>query len=206
MKVPTPARPTYGQAQVLEWLAEIAAGVIHLDDDNEALALAATALIIGAQPKPPIIPSLPPGYLSPHFTLAELTASSTAAAQGIDNSPDEAALVQLQDLAWKTLEGIRKICGNNPVIVTSGYRSPALNAAVGGVGNSAHLYGAAADFSIPGFGDPTAICAAVKPHLVELGIDQLIDESSSDGGRWVHVGRAIPPSTEPRHQCFAENL
>jgi hypothetical protein len=76
-----------------------------------------------------------------------------------------------------------------------------LNEAIGGASNSAHLYGCAADFTIPGFGDVLDICRALKPHLRELGIDQLIDESAS-GASWVHVGRAIPPSTAPRYQCL----
>src|SRR5262249_25598518 len=73
--------------------------------------------------------------------------------------------------------------------------------AVGGASNSAHLYGCAADFTIPDFGDVQDICHALEAHLRELCIDQLIDESGT-GARWVHVGRAIPPSTAPRCQCL----
>lgn len=146
---------------------------------------------------------MPTTRLSPHFTLAELTASATAQARGIDNTPGAAALAQLELLARETLEGIRSICGDNPVTVTSGYRSPGLNAAVGGASNSAHSHGAAADIVIPGFGDPLAVCRAVQPHLAELAIDQLIFESNSQGHVWIHVGRAVPGAGAPRGQCFS---
>jgi len=142
-------------------------------------------------------------HLSPHFTVEELCYSETAQIEDIDNKPTEEVLAQLHKLANITLEGIRKICGDNPVEISSGYRCPQLNAVVGGASNSAHLFGCAADISIPAFGDPLAVCKALESHLPELGIDQLIYETSSNGGKWVHVGRAIPPSTAPRCQCFS---
>jgi hypothetical protein len=151
--------------------------------------------------RPPEPEPLPEGYLSAHFTLAELTYSDIASAAHIDNTPDRAAVGQLTQLAQLTLEGIRTICGDNPIFISSGYRCPELNKTVGGASNSAHLYGCAADFIIPDFGDVLDICHALEPHLRELGIDQLVNESGS-GARWVHVGRAIPPSTAPRHQCL----
>jgi hypothetical protein len=184
------------QQDVTDWLTDMSVGKMDLRLDNMALAEAALALI---EPAP--APPLSDDQLSPHFTLSELVASSTAQAQGIDNTPDEAAIDQLSALANDTLEGIRAICGDNPVIVSSGYRSPALNAAVGGATNSAHLFGCAADFTIPGFGSVSDVCHALMPRLAELEIDQLIDESGG-GARWVHVGRAIPPSTTPRGQAF----
>jgi hypothetical protein len=68
---------------------------------------------------------------------------ATAETKRIDNTPDQAAVGQLTQLARVTLEGIRKICGGHPVIVSSGYRCRELNEAVGGASNSAHLYGCA---------------------------------------------------------------
>ena len=130
-----------------------------------------------------------------------MASSSHTATQGIDNNPDQAAVDQLARLALVTLEGIRKICYDNPVIISSGFRCPELSEAIGGASNSAHLYGWAADFTIPDFGDVLDVCYALEPNLADLGIDQLIDESGS-GARWVHVGRAIPPSTAARCQCL----
>lgn len=182
-------------ATIEAWLDRIASGVIRLDDDNAGLAAATLEwLRSGGAPEQP----LPEDHLSPNFTLEELTHSDTAIACGIDNTPDDAAVEQLELLASITLEGIRAICGDHTLVVSSGFRCAALNSEVGGASNSAHLYGCAADFTIPDFGPPIDVCRAIEPHLIDLGIDQLIHENDS----WVHVGRAIPPSTEPRHQCL----
>jgi zinc D-Ala-D-Ala carboxypeptidase len=138
-------------------------------------------------------------YLTPHFTLSEMIASDTAAMNGIDNSPSDdqiAALTQTCEL----LELVRALCDESPVMVSSGFRSSELNAAVGGASNSAHLYGCAADITIPAFGTPLEICRAIEPYVSEWGVDQLIYEQT-----WVHIGRVIPPSTEPRCQCLTIN-
>src|SRR5262245_11738497 len=135
--------------------------------------------------------------LSPHFSLAEYCRSDTAQAEGIVNAPNWDCLVQMVLHANITMEGIRKICGNNPVLISSGFRCGDLNEAVGGAENSAHLFGAAADFTIPAFGSVRAVCDAIAPHMAELGIDQLIYEY----GRWIHVGRATFGAI-PRNQYF----
>ena len=123
--------------------------------------------------------------LSPHFTLAELTKTTT----GLDNSPSSSHLANLVTLA-AALEKVRAVLGNNPIQINSGYRSPEVNKAVGGARASAHLTGQAVDFTCPGFGTPLAVCEAIKAAGIEL--DQLIHEY----GRWVHLG--INPS--PRRQ------
>ena len=132
---------------------------------------------------------LPEGYLTPHFTLAELTYSSTAEINGIDNSPNDDELAELTKTA-ELLEEIRSILGA-PVVVSSGFRCEEVNTLVGGAENSAHRWGGAADIEAPEFGDPLAICKAIEPHMVTLGIDQLIYESGG-GAYWVHVGRPEP--------------
>ena len=142
---------------------------------------------------------VPADHLSPHFTLSEFIASDTAAMQGIDNTPDDAALGELEVTA-DLMELVRAACGSNPVLISSGYRCPDLNAAVGGASNSAHLYGCACDFTVPAFGTPLDICQAIEPYLAEWGVDQLIYEN----GSWVHIGRAIPPS-EPRAESLTIN-
>jgi len=135
--------------------------------------------------------------LSPNFSLAEYCRSDTAAAEGIVNAPNWDCLVQMVLHANITMEGIREICGNHPVLISSGFRCGDLNEAVGGAENSAHLLGAAADFTIPAFGSVADICNAIEPHMKDLQIDQLINEY----GSWVHVGRA-PFGAIPRNDYF----
>jgi hypothetical protein len=121
--------------------------------------------------------------LTEHFTLEEMTVSTTAAQKGIDNTPDAAALAELTDLA-KVLERVRTLLHGAPIIITSGYRCPEVNAACGGVANSAHVFGRAVDFVAPAFGTPRDIVLALLPHMAELRLDQLIYEY----GDWVHLG------------------
>lgn len=82
--------------------------------------------------------------LSPHFTLQELTESSTAKLMEIENYPDRDALENLHRLTKELLEPVR-IAWSMPIAVTSGYRCPELNRAVGGSKTSQHLLGQAAD-------------------------------------------------------------
>ena len=84
------------------------------------------------------------GMLSPHFSLAELTRTST----GLPNEPTPEALVNLQRLAVEVLEPIREHFG--PVIVSSAYRGELVNAAVGGVAGSTHTEGRGADIFVEG--------------------------------------------------------
>jgi len=133
--------------------------------------------------------------MSAHFTLAEFLHSDTAVAQNIENLPaweDVELLARLAD----TMEKVRGILGASPIYITSGFRCPPLNKAVGGVSDSAHLFGCACDFVAPHYGDITDIIQAIQPAIAELEIDQLIHE-----GTWVHLGLAVPPA-KPRHECF----
>ena len=137
--------------------------------------------------------------LTDHFTLEEMCHSDTANSCGIDNScPSEEVQANLTRLC-EVLEKIRSLCGDFPVIVSSGYRCELLNDEVGGVDDSAHLHGLAADITIPEYGAPTDICELVEPYMVELEVDQLIDETSGSA-RWVHVGLS---EGEPRCECFS---
>ena len=83
-----------------------------------------------------------------HFTIQELSASATAERLAIDNTPPRAAQRMLTILVEQLLDPIRRRYGA-PIIVTSGYRCPALNTAVGGVANSHHIVGCAADIVAP---------------------------------------------------------
>ncbi|MFN3522239.1 MAG: D-Ala-D-Ala carboxypeptidase family metallohydrolase [Phenylobacterium sp.] len=117
--------------------------------------------------------------LSPHFSLEELTASQTAARKGIDNTPPPAVIEALRKTAAQ-LEAVRELLGGRVITVSSGYRSPRLNRAVGGTRASAHLKGRAVDFNCYGFGSPLAVCRAIASS--EIPFDQLIEE-----GTWVHL-------------------
>ena len=79
-----------------------------------------------------------------YFTLQELAKSASAERLAIDNTPPRAAQRMLTILVEQLLDPIRRRYGA-PIIVTSGYRCPALNTAVGGVANSHHIVGCAAD-------------------------------------------------------------
>lgn len=123
----------------------------------------------------------PSRRLSPHFTLAELTVSATAARKGLSNVPPPAVLDQLTVTA-RRMEEVRKLLGERPILVLSGYRSPAVNRAVGGSRNSAHLTGHAVDFICPAYGSPAQV-ARLLAHYLDT-YDQIIEEF----GEWVHVG------------------
>lgn len=117
--------------------------------------------------------------LSPHFSLEELTVSQTAARRGIDNTPPPAVLANLKRTALG-LEAVR-IRLAAPIIISSGYRCPELNAMVGSKPTSQHTTGEAADFVCPGFGSPATVVSALQDAGIEF--DQLIEEY----GRWVHI-------------------
>ena len=82
--------------------------------------------------------------LSTNFSLQELTKSDTAIRHDIDNTPSLQVIDNLQDLVDNVLQPLREKFG--PVVVTSGYRSPAVNTKIGGSTTSDHCHGYAADF------------------------------------------------------------
>lgn len=133
--------------------------------------------------------------LSTHFTLAELTASNKARQLGLDNTPPHELMPRLVLLA-EMLERVRSTLGA-PVIVTSGYRGPALNRAVGGVTSSDHTQGHAADIVCPGYGSPYQIAKLLAPLVSTLGIGQLILEGVK-GKQWVHVSTRVPEKVANR--------
>lgn len=128
--------------------------------------------------------------LSPHFSLSELTTTST----GLANIPTGQLLKNLTYTA-EQMEKVRAILGH-PISVNSAYRSDAVNRAVGGVTTSAHSFGFAVDFVCPGFGNPYEVCAA----LIKAGMkfDQLIHEKR----RWVHIGFGLKSGISHRQQVL----
>ena len=127
--------------------------------------------------------------LTPHFSLSEMTRSSTAASRGLDNTPTPEALQRLE-LTAQMLERVRAHL-RVPITVTSGYRSRAVNEAVGGVTSSDHAHGLAADIVAPRYGTPYQIAKSLAPLISALGIGQIIYESVG-GKQWVHLSVRVP--------------
>lgn len=111
-----------------------------------------------------------------HFTLSEFFRSSTAAKNGIKNEPniDERATIarNINLLVDNVLDPIRDMV-NAPIIITSGYRCPQVNRLVGGVDNSQHMSGCAADFHVMGF-TPSMMYEVFLYIFNTLEYDQLI--------------------------------
>ncbi len=120
--------------------------------------------------------------LSQSFTLQELVFSQTAARDGIDNTPSPAHVRAMRDLCTKILQPLRDSVGM-PLVVSSGYRCPRLNRAIGGSVTSQHMEGRAADVVCFGIDTKQLFKRVLE---LKLPFDQLIYE----GGRqsiWVHV-------------------
>ena len=116
--------------------------------------------------------------LSKHFTLNELTRSAAAEKHGIDNSLrfscDAWIIENLETLCKTVLEPIRDYVGG-PIFVNSGYRCALLNALLGGVDNSQHKTGNAADITWDDFGkNRLEVVFKIACNLSHLPIDQLI--------------------------------
>jgi hypothetical protein len=123
--------------------------------------------------------------MAKYFTMAELTASDSAKALGIDNTPPSIYGAALSTLANKLLDPVREMWGA-PITVNSGYRCPQLNKAVGGVASSRHTKGEAADITA---GSPEKNrrlfdMTVAAQSRGELSFDQLIDESDY---KWIHI-------------------
>jgi zinc D-Ala-D-Ala carboxypeptidase len=133
--------------------------------------------------------------LSEHFELAEFLVSETAARRGIANEPTPEIIENLRRLCQLVLEPLRVKLAR-PVVITSGYRSPALNRAIGGSPTSHHMQGRAADLIVPGM-TPLAVCQAA--NQLKLPCVQIIHEF----GRWAHLSVA---ATNERTQLLTAKL
>lgn len=120
-------------------------------------------------------------YLTDHFSLEELTRSSTAERMGIDNTPPANILPHLMEVAHG-LELVRLLLGH-PMYIDSGYRCEELNTAIHGSKTSHHMAGWAADFVCPAFGSPFKIVQEIAKS--DIIFDQCIQE-----GTWVHISFA----------------
>lgn len=142
---------------------------------------------------------------APNFPRRELEASQTATRRGIDNSIPQELLPNAIRLSWwlqelrNKINRIHRIDSRSrelPIIVTSGYRGPELNKAIGGATNSQHMRAEAADFGVPGMTPRQLVDFIVKHHP---GYDQMIEEF----GRWVHVSVV---AENPRGQVLVARM
>ena len=120
--------------------------------------------------------------LSEHFSLDEFVNSATAKAMGIVNSPGSCEIDNLRFLCREVLEPARKVIGA-PLHVTSGFRCLALNRAVGGVAQSYHVRGLAADLHI----DSAAHASRLADALNAQPYCDLILVEHAHGASWLHV-------------------
>ena len=135
--------------------------------------------------------------MTPHFNLEEFTFSNTAIRLGIDNTPTEKDKENLLSLA-EALEKVREVLGNNPIKISSGYRSLELNRAVKSRDTSYHTRGLAVDFTCPRYGSVPNVMRAIAESEIEF--DQLILEFDS----WIHLGFA-EKDIKPRKQKLVIN-
>lgn len=119
---------------------------------------------------------------SDFFTLEEFTRSTTAKRLKIDNTPDDVIIRNIQYGVQMVLDPLRRIL-QAPIIITSGYRCAKLNIAVGGVANSWHTKGNAADLRIKDKEEAKAIFQILKTLP---SVDTVLFEHSTTA-IWIHV-------------------
>ena len=147
-------------------------------------------------------------HLSEHYTLGEVTKTSVKTADG--NIPSHVAIENLKNLCENWLEDLRY--SNNvlygdmdmPIIITSGYRSPEVNKAVGGSPTSNHLTGCAVDIRCVGI-EQALRYACILLDIVDgtkRDYDELFIERSKQGRYWVHF--AVRPKENRRKTAFIQ--
>lgn len=119
--------------------------------------------------------------MAKYFSISEMIRSETAAVRRIDNTPSHDVTRRLNALMDDCLDPVRKLWGR-PIGVNSGYRSLALNAAVGGAASSQHMKGEAADITTGSVADNLQLFERIAASAIPF--DQLIDENR---GRWIHI-------------------
>ena len=137
--------------------------------------------------------------LSEHFTLGEMTKTSV---KGVDNTPNHAAVLNLKNLCENWLEPLRQAQGQ--IIINSGFRSEAVNKAIGGVKGSNHLTGCAVDIHVSGIEQAiryAAILLDISDERKE-NFDELLIERSPKGTYWIHF--AVRPSGNRRKLRFIQ--
>lgn len=131
--------------------------------------------------------------LSDNFSLEEMIRSDAAIRLGIRNVPDDTQIDNLRRLCVEILEPLRAGIGK-PIRITSGLRVPVLNTIIGGVSNSDHCLGRAADIQVEGM-SAKSVCEAIKS--LDLPYRQVIHEF----GAWCHVSIGYP-AEPPKRECL----
>ena len=138
--------------------------------------------------------------LSEHFSLSELTKSSTAERKGISNEPDEEAIENLILVCDQILEPVRNHYGK-PFVPNSGFRCLELNRAIGSSDKSQHVTGQAVDFEVPGEDNKDVALWVVE----NCTFDQLILEFYKEGeptSGWVHCSYVIERENRKSARVF----
>lgn len=141
-------------------------------------------------------------FLSPHFTISEMTKTEVRRLQARNRSEAHAVKPALQSLA-QLLEQVRVICGNRPIIVHSAYRCTELNTVIGGAPSSQHMKGEAADFHVDGM-DLRQAFNKIRRSKLKWG--QLILEDGDGDGvpTWIHLSLGPPWRDEARSMQVLE--
>jgi hypothetical protein len=129
--------------------------------------------------------------LSPHFSLEELTVTDH---REFTNEPNDLEKNNLKRLA-ELLEQVKRLLGDKPIMVNSGFRSKQVNDAVGSSDRSQHRVGAACDFRVPSM-TPNEVVKAVIAY--DIPYDQIIREFD----RWTHISVPNEPNGKPRRQAL----
>lgn len=137
--------------------------------------------------------------LVPSFRLSEFLWSETAERKGLDNTPLPTEMANIRNLLAPGMQSVRD-CLLRPVFISSGYRSPEVNRAVGGAQNSQHTQGQAADFKCPDFGMPITIARYLMTHQSQVRFDQLVWE-----GTWCHISFSANPRGQVLTAHFGPN-
>ena len=131
--------------------------------------------------------------LTEHFSLEELTASDIAQRNGLDNTPNDIIVGNLNRLA-RLLEEVRLLL-NKPIRINSGYRAPAVNALLGSKSTSQHCLGCAADIKVDSMKPDEIVKAIVNSNIK---YDQIIREFDS----WVHISVPNSDKDTPRKSAL----
>jgi len=138
--------------------------------------------------------------LSKNFTLSEITKSNTAKRLGIKNAPDKEHLKNMQILIRDLIQPMRDALG--PIRISSGYRSPVLNRAIGGSTKSQHCKGQAVDIQ---FWKEGKMCNKEVYDWVlkeEIDFDQMINEFDY---AWIHISLKQKDNRKQVLEAYKDN-
>jgi len=138
--------------------------------------------------------------LSKNFALSEITHSNTAKRLGIDNEPTETHLQNMQHLVDNLLQPLRDAVG--PIRVSSGYRNPALNRAIGGSRSSQHCKGEALDLQFWEMGEMNN--KVIYDWILQSGLefDQMINEFDF---AWIHISLKAEDNRKQVLEAFKDD-